>query len=407
MNDTVIKVENVSKKYCRFIKHTMLYGSSDLGRSFFGLNQKTDRLRKGEFWAVDDVSFEVKRGETLGIIGPNGSGKSTILKMLNGIFMPDKGRIEIKGRVGALIEVGAGFHPMLTGKENIYVNGAILGMSKKEIDKKFDEIVNFAELWEFIDSPVKHYSSGMLVRLGFSVAAHCEPDVMLIDEVLAVGDIGFRAKCFNAIGRIAKNAAIVLVSHSMPQVARVCSDIIVLNHGKATYTGEDVPKGINHYYSHFKATESIVTGSGRATIHKVELESKGEKDIKQINYLDDLTVHLYVTVDPEIKCPIVFISFLSQELQIIAQCSSLYNKVKLQNVGEPMHITVKFPAVNFNPGVYFLSASVLDETQREVLVYYYAIKELKVLGEFVSFAPIQLVGKWDVKQQTISDTTHL
>ncbi|MCK4325438.1 ABC transporter ATP-binding protein, partial [bacterium] len=185
MNDIAIKVEHVSKKFCKRLRHTMLYGTVDIARSTLGLLPHSGQLRVGEFWAVDDVSFELKRGETLGIIGPNGAGKTTVLKMLNGIFMPDKGKIIIKGRVGALIEVGAGFHPMLTGRENIYINGTILGMSKREIDKKFDDIVNFADIGDFIDSPVKHYSSGMYVRLGFAIAIHCEPDILLVDEVLA------------------------------------------------------------------------------------------------------------------------------------------------------------------------------------------------------------------------------
>ena len=150
MNDIVIKVENVSKKYSKSLKRSMLYGIQDIGRNMLGLSSRPDVLRKQEFWALNDVSFEVKRGETLGLIGANGSGKTTLLKMLNGIFWPDQGRISIKGRVGALIAVGAGFHPLLTGRENIYVNGAILGMSKKELDKKFDAIVEFADIGDFV-----------------------------------------------------------------------------------------------------------------------------------------------------------------------------------------------------------------------------------------------------------------
>ncbi len=399
MNDTVVKVESVSKKYCRTIKHTMLYGATDLTRSFLGLNQHTERLRNGEFWAVDDLSFELKRGECLGFVGPNGSGKSTLLKMLSGIFMPDKGKIEIQGRVGALIEVGAGFHPMLTGRENIYINGSILGLSKKEIDRKFDDIVDFAEIGEFIDAPVKHYSSGMYVRLGFAIAAQMEPNVMLIDEVLAVGDVGFRAKCFNAISRISKNAAIVLVSHAMPQVARVCNSICVMNHGKTVYHGNDVPKGIEHYYSIFENQKGIVTGNGKAIIHKIEFESKGKKDIECINYYDDLIVHLYITVSPEIENPVVTISFLSRELQFVAQCNSSFNDILIRNTGEPFQVMIKIPAINFNPGVYFMSAGVLDERQATILAQHYAIKGLKVQGNFAGLAPVQFVGEWHIKQK--------
>ncbi|GBE39708.1 teichoic acids export ATP-binding protein TagH [bacterium BMS3Bbin08] len=251
MENTVIKAENVSKKYCRSLKHVMLYGVHDIARNTLGLSSQSERLRDGEFWAVDDVSFEVKRGETLGIIGPNGSGKSTMLKLINGIFMPDKGRIEIKGRVGALIEVGAGFHPMLNGRENIYVNGAILGMSKKEIDKKFDEIVDFADIGEFIDAPVKHYSSGMVVRLGFAIAVHCEPDILLVDEVLAVGDVGFQNKCFNKVGELRKKGVTtILVSHNMHIISAFTINALVLNNSRATYF-DSVVDAIKEYTNIF------------------------------------------------------------------------------------------------------------------------------------------------------------
>ncbi len=193
--EVAVLVEHVSKKYCKSLKRSMFYSLSDISRNMLGFGSHPSRLRRDEFWALDDVSFEVKRGETLGLVGPNGAGKSTMLKMLNGIFWPDKGRITVRGRVGALIEVGAGFHPLLSGRENIYVNAAILGMGKKEVDRKFDSIVAFADIGDFLDAPVKHYSSGMFVRLGFAVAVHCDPDILLVDEVLAVGDTAFQSKC--------------------------------------------------------------------------------------------------------------------------------------------------------------------------------------------------------------------
>lgn len=231
-NETVVKVENVSKKYCKSLRKSMIYGAMDIGRNLIGLGSRSDRLRKDEFWALDDISFEVKRGETIGIIGPNGSGKTTLLKLLNGIFWPDKGRITIRGKVGALIEVGAGFHPMLTGRENIYVNAAILGMTKKEVDKKFDEIVEFADIGDFIDTPVKYYSSGMFVRLGFAVAVHCEPDILLVDEVLAVGDILFQVKCFRKIKELKENGkTIILVTHDMNNIQKHTEMVFIINQG--------------------------------------------------------------------------------------------------------------------------------------------------------------------------------
>jgi|GEM_PF-1047430 len=238
-NDTVIRVENVSKKYCKELKHTMLYGIQDIARSAIGLSSHSGRLRDGEFLALNDVSFEVKRGESIGIIGANGSGKSTLLKLLNGIFMPDKGRIEIKGKVGALIEVGAGFHPMLTGRENIYVNGSILGMSKKEIDKKFDEIVDFADIGDFIDTPVKHYSSGMYVRLGFAVAISADPDILILDEVLAVGDAAFQRKCFDKVNALKKvGKTIIFVTHDDNSLKVMSSKALLFERGQMLYGGD-------------------------------------------------------------------------------------------------------------------------------------------------------------------------
>jgi len=249
-DDVLIKVENLSKKFCRDLKQSLWYGMRDITDEVLGRKHKQE-LRDNEFWSVSDISFEVKRGECLGLIGPNGAGKSTLLKMLNGLLKPDKGRIEMRGRIGALIELSAGFNPILTGRENIYARGTILGFSKAEIDSKIHSIIEFSELAEFIDTPVINYSSGMRVRLGFAIAAQMEPDVMLLDEVLAVGDIGFRAKCFNTIYEKMQTAAVILVSHNMPQISRVCSDIIVMEHGHSVFQGKDVSRGIDKFYSYF------------------------------------------------------------------------------------------------------------------------------------------------------------
>ena len=271
MKDIGVKASGVGKKFSKDLTHMMLYGVQDIALNTLGMDAPAGILRKGEFWALDNVSFELKRGQTLGVIGPNGSGKTTLLKLLNGIFMPDRGKIEISGRVGALIQVGAGFHPMLTGRENIYVNGAILGMSKKEIDKKFDSIVDFADIGEFLDAPVRHYSSGMFVRLGFSVAIHCEPDILLVDEVLAVGDMGFQTKCFNEIGRIRKKGAVtVLVSHNMHIVSAFAEKVMLLTRGKYGFF-DDVAEGVQEY-------NRLFTGKEYAT--EVEKVCSGNEKIK-------------------------------------------------------------------------------------------------------------------------------
>ena len=250
----------------------MLYGISDIGRNLLGLSSHSERLRANEFWAVNDVSFEVKRGETLGLIGPNGSGKTTILKMLNGIFWPDKGKISIKGRVGALIAVGAGFHPLLTGRENVYINGAILGMSKREIDKKFDAIVEFADIGEFLDTPVKHYSSGMFVRLGFAVAIHCEPEILLVDEVLAVGDVNFQRKCFNKMREIiSQGACVILVSHSAPTILSFCKTGLFVEKGKTSHYADifSVMQSYNYFMDNLIYEQSKLSLDGKVHIEEI------------------------------------------------------------------------------------------------------------------------------------------
>ncbi|CDH43062.1 ABC transporter ATP-binding protein [Candidatus Contendibacter odensensis] len=248
MSDTLIKVEGVSKKFCRSLKRSLWYGLQDLGSELRGRRHGGNgELRPDEFWAVQEVSFELKRGECLGLIGPNGAGKTTLLRMLNGLIKPDQGRIEMVGRIGALIALGAGFNPILTGRENIYVNASILGFSRSDVDRLFDEIIAFSGVGDFIDTPVQNYSSGMTVRLGFAVAAYMQPDILLVDEVLAVGDEGFQVKCLNKIGDLRKNGTvIILVSHNMHTISTY-SDLILLKTREQALWFSDVGEGVTAY----------------------------------------------------------------------------------------------------------------------------------------------------------------
>jgi len=249
MPDTVIRVENLGKKYIighqkseRYtaLRDVMANGAKSFGRKLLKpLGKRISDPAVEEFWALKDVSFEIKQGDRVGIIGRNGAGKSTTLKILSRITEPTCGRISIKGRVASLLEVGTGFHPELTGRENIYLNGAILGMSKLEIKRKFDEIVAFAEVEKFLDTPVKRYSSGMYVRLAFAVAAHLEPEILVVDEVLAVGDTQFQKKCLGKMGKVANEGRTVLfVSHNMSAIRTLCSSAIVLSKGQIICSGD-------------------------------------------------------------------------------------------------------------------------------------------------------------------------
>ena len=242
MPDAVIKVQGLGKKYkirlggqkpSRTLREALPKALRSLLHPF-----KSAGAGSEDFWALKDVSFEVKRGECVGIIGRNGAGKSTLLKILSRITEPTTGRIELHGRVGSLLEVGTGFHAELTGRENIYLNGTILGMKKKEIDRRFDEIVAFSEIEKFLDTPVKRYSSGMYVRLAFAVAAHLEPEILIVDEVLAVGDVAFQKKCLGKMGDVAKGGRTVLfVSHNMAAVQQLCARGIVLANGQLIFSG--------------------------------------------------------------------------------------------------------------------------------------------------------------------------
>lgn len=267
MKNTVIKVENLHKKY-----KLGVIGAKTLQQalqSYIALKlHKEDpnskigakKVINGEFWALRGVAFEVYEGEILGIIGRNGAGKSTLLKLLSQITSPTKGNIYIKGKISSMLEVGTGFHRELTGRENVYLNGAILGMKKSEVDKKFDEIVEFAEIKEFIDTPVKRYSSGMYVKLAFSVAAHLNSEILIMDEVLAVGDMKFQKKCLDKMKDLAKNQGktILYVSHNMSTISEMCNRCIFFEEGKLKYNGS-VEKAIQMYYDDFSKNQEFIS----------------------------------------------------------------------------------------------------------------------------------------------------
>lgn len=245
--NTLVEVEGISKRFCRDLKKSLWYGVQDIACELCAVNRPSSQLRKSEFWALDDVSFSVKPGECVAMIGPNGAGKSTMLKLLNGLMKPDAGRIEISGQVGALIELGAGFNPLLSGRENIYVNASVLGLNKKQVDSRLDEIVEFADIGDFIDSPVRTYSSGMRVRLAFSVAAHLRPDLLIVDEVLAVGDVGFRMKCFKHIlNLVDSGTSVIIVSHNLSDLSRVSERAIVFGQGRKIFDGQ-LGEGVVEY----------------------------------------------------------------------------------------------------------------------------------------------------------------
>jgi lipopolysaccharide transport system ATP-binding protein len=269
----------------------MYYGAKDVIKSMLGMKIRTDMLRPDEFWAADGITFELRRGESLGVMGENGSGKSTLLRLLSGIYRPDKGRIELRGRVGALIAIGAGFHPLMTGRENIYLNGAILGMTRKEIESRLDSIVQFADIEDFLEAPVKTYSSGMYVRLGFAIAISAEPDILLVDEVLAVGDVNFQKKCYERLIELRrKGTSIVFVSHQPSAIQRLCTKCLVMMHGGTAFYG-NTREGVQKYFtelSHSNLRKNLraeTVGVGDVVFSDVRVyQEGGDKDDPNIEF---------------------------------------------------------------------------------------------------------------------------
>lgn len=278
MADPIITVENLGKRYT--LRHqkqgyaTLRDTLAQKARSLFATGSSSDSTEQEAFWALKDVSFEIERGDVVGIIGRNGAGKSTLLKILSRITEPTTGRIRLRGRVASLLEVGTGFHPELTGRENVFLNGAILGMTKAEIRSKFDEIVAFAEVEKFLDTPVKHYSSGMYVRLAFAVAAHLEPEILIVDEVLAVGDAQFQSKCLGKISEVASEGRTVLfVTHQIEMVDRLTQRVIWLAGGRLKEQGETRPI-VSNYLA------AMSTGSGDAADYRIQHQKNGPRVVR-------------------------------------------------------------------------------------------------------------------------------
>jgi lipopolysaccharide transport system ATP-binding protein len=327
MSDIAIRAENLGKRYrigsrpekYRTLRDTLAVAPARLVRSLFG-GSGIRREGPEEFWALKNVSFEVRRGEVVGVIGRNGAGKSTLLKILSRITEPTEGYAEIHGRVGSLLEVGTGFHPELTGRENIFLNGAILGMRRSEIENKFDEIVDFAEVEKFIDTPIKHYSSGMYLRLAFAVAAHLEPEILLVDEVLAVGDAQFQKKCLGKMQDVAHEGRTVLfVSHNMAAISQLCQDAIWFEHGTVMTHG---PSGevVTRYLSEGSESRAErcwkypgnAPGDDRIRLLAVRAVQSGRiSDVLDIN--EPWDVELEFAALREVKNLVIGISFFTEE----------------------------------------------------------------------------------------------
>ncbi|MBF0503868.1 MAG: ATP-binding cassette domain-containing protein [Candidatus Omnitrophica bacterium] len=363
----VLEFDHVWKK---FKKGEKLNSLRDAIPHLFKQDDKNIPLQDLEFWAVKDVSFNIEKGDVVGIMGANGAGKSTVLKLLSRIMIPNRGSMKINGRLSALIEVTAGFHPELTGRENVYLNATILGMRKKEIDNKFDEIVDFSGVKEFIDTPVKRYSSGMYSRLGFSVAAHMDPDILLIDEVLSVGDISFQAKCAQKIRDLLScGATIVLVSHQLDMIQSLCKRVILLQNGEVTKDGP-AELVIPHYQNIvFKKKEDDLRNKMKSMDGRVGVDTRSLVDIvhvdlkKNYGYREKINITLeYATRENEkIDHPIFNLDIVRADC--VHCCSSRTDilGIKIDSIQGKGKVEIDLGENMLAPGIYMVKFSIWDK----------------------------------------------
>jgi len=403
MSEVLVSVENVNKKFCRSLKRSLWYGVTDLVSELGGRSSQRGHLRKDEFWAVREASFQVQRGEALGLIGHNGAGKTTLLRMLNGLIKLDSGRIEVRGRMQALIALGAGFNPVLTGRENVYINAAVLGIPKTEIDQRYEEIVEFSGIREFINMPVQSYSTGMVVRLGFSVAAHLEPDVLLVDEVLAVGDLAFRNKCQLRIQELKKKGvAIIFVSHNLHAISHVCSRAIAIEKGRIVYDGE-VEKAIDLYRESlinlYQEPEELRAGTGEIKIQRIELLDATDQVRKEINVGDFLKVRIHFVTTRPVENPIFNITFSILYGEQVTGLRTDVDGVDIGQVNGEGFVDIVIPHFNLLPNVLTIDATLFHSDGFTFYDRINKIATLKVRGGLLINGTAFLPHDWAVSQE--------
>lgn len=366
-NKYSVTVEGVHKKFGLSLKSALKYGLIDSGRRLVGMG-KSDELRSGEFWALQNINFNLEPGDALGIMGVNGSGKTTLLRILNGTYSPDRGKVTMRGKIGALIAAGAGFSPMLSGRENVFISGSLLGMSGAEIRKKFDEIVHFAELEKFIDMPVRNYSSGMSVRLGFAVAVLGQPEILLVDEVLAVGDLSFQKKCYERLGYLkSQGVTILLVSHSIGAMWSVCTKGIFLHKGEHIYTGE-VAEACRLYDEYNAASAMQGTwnssssrgGTGDVVYTNAEIISESGEKLEHVVSGEPCTFAFDIDVKNHLSNPTFRFSMDSPHYKMFYQMDTHEQGYEIEHMSPGRYrLTYTIDKLMLRPGAYSLNASIV------------------------------------------------
>lgn len=407
--EVLVKVEGVSKIFCRDLKKSLLYGLQDSVKDIFSWGAHKDQqerpLRKGEFWANKDISFELRKGDCFGLIGHNGAGKTTLLKMLNGLIKPDNGRIEMRGKVAALIALGAGFNPILTGRENIYINGSVLGLTRAEIHDKMDEIIDFAEIGDFLDSPVQNYSSGMQVRLGFAIAIAIKPDILLLDEVLAVGDVAFQAKCFNKLADLRREGVpFILVSHNMHQISRYCDKVVFLKRGHIEFVG-DVAEGIRLFLLDSGESENqpqsqpnwaITHGSGKVRLTGAKFIDENDRAVEEAASGSPITLVVYFERGEENVAEAVLDLTVICNGELLYQSTNQNNGAVFENFPARGEIRVKFNALPLNKGPLEFNFCLLSEKTSELFDWKRGLR-LKVKPNNRQTGLVSIDTEWHVK----------
>jgi len=397
----VIRFDHVSKRF-RLHHH-----NRTLREMLAAPFRKAHVQEEEAFWPLRDLSFEVAKGETVGIVGPNGVGKSTILKLIARILEPTSGTITTHGRIGTLLELGAGFHPDLSGRENIYLNGAVMGMDRHEIERKFPAIVEFAGLGRFIDMPVKHYSSGMYVRLGFSVAIHADPDILLIDEVLSVGDAEFQRRCLEKIDELRENGVTILfVSHAAEAVRAVCSRALWLDEGRLVADGPVDTVVMQYLDETWRRQEGRPTvahkgahrwGSGRAQITAVHLLDGAGKPRQQFHTGEPLTVEIHYRAAERIVHPVFGIAIHRRDGVHIAGPNTHFDAFEIPFIEGEGVVRFTVPALPLLKGLYFVSVAVHNEADTEIFDYHNRMYAFRVLESAnVGYGLMRLSGRWSL-----------
>lgn len=398
--DILLTVNAVSKKFSRDLRKSMAYGIGDLMRISLGIQSRKNELKEKEFRVINKLSLELKRGDILGILGVNGAGKTTLLRLISGIYSVDEGEIQVNGKIVSLFAATLGMHPLFTGRENIYVRAAMYGLSRVEVDKRIDAIIAYAELENFIDSPMGIYSSGMRARLGFAIAIHADADIIIIDEGLAVGDMGFRAKAFKTLRELKERAAILIVSHSISQISQMANRIMVLEKGEKIFETTQVQKGIDYYINNCihsssnAGSASANSGLVFSTLFSGNQKTSEANESLQLDYGDELGLEFTFRTPAATDKLVMQLELVNSKLETVAVVHSETAKFRVSRLSNSYHIKVVIPQLPLRADKYKMNITVRNSENDLPVVIAHAIHSFVVKSGVHSIAHVQLMAVW-------------